>query len=56
MVRPLISICWSGAKIENTRQLVGLSELGCGAGQGYYFSRPLSGADVVRWLLERLAS
>ena len=42
--------------IENTRQLVGLSELGCDAGQGYYFSRPLSRADIVAWLLERLSA
>ena len=41
--------------IENTRQLVGLSELGCDAGQGYYFSRPLSGVDIVAWLLDRLS-
>ena len=42
--------------IENTRQLVGLSELGCGAGQGYYFSRPLSGDDIVAWLLDQLTA
>ena len=39
--------------IENPRQLVGLSELGCDAGQGYFFSRPLSADDVVAWLLDR---
>ena len=42
--------------IENTRQLVGLSELGCDAGQGYYFSRPLGVADIVTWLLAKLGS
>jgi EAL domain-containing protein (putative c-di-GMP-specific phosphodiesterase class I) len=40
--------------IENSRQLVGLSELGCDAGQGYFFSRPLSADDIVPWLVERL--
>ena len=39
--------------IENPRQLVGLSELGCDAGQGYFFSRPLSADGVVTWLLDR---
>jgi diguanylate cyclase (GGDEF)-like protein len=38
--------------IENTRQLVGLSELGCDAGQGYYFSRPLAATAIVPWLRE----
>jgi diguanylate cyclase (GGDEF)-like protein len=42
--------------IENTRQLVGLSELGCDAGQGYYFSRPLSAEAIVAWLLEQRAA
>jgi diguanylate cyclase (GGDEF)-like protein len=42
--------------IENARQLVGLSELGCDAGQGYYFSRPQPPAVVVPWLVERLSA
>jgi diguanylate cyclase (GGDEF)-like protein len=42
--------------IENSRQLVGLSELGCNAGQGYFFSRPQPPGVVVPWLLERLSA
>jgi diguanylate cyclase (GGDEF)-like protein len=42
--------------IENARQLVGLSELGCDAGQGYYFSKPQPPAVVVPWLLEQLSA
>jgi diguanylate cyclase (GGDEF)-like protein len=40
--------------IENTLQLVGLSELGCNAGQGYYFAKPLPPAEIVPWLLQAL--
>ncbi|MDQ3106619.1 MAG: EAL domain-containing protein, partial [Actinomycetota bacterium] len=40
--------------IENSRQLVGLSELGCNAGQGYFFSRPQPPEIIVPWLEERL--
>ncbi len=40
--------------IENSRQLVGLSELGCDAGQGYFFSRPEPPEVIVPWLEERL--
>ena len=29
-----------------------LSELGCDAAQGYYMSRPLSQADLLKWLCE----
>jgi diguanylate cyclase (GGDEF)-like protein len=42
--------------IENTLQLVGLSELGCNAGQGYYFARPLSEDAIVPWLVDRIRS
>ena len=42
--------------IENTLQLVGLSELGCNAGQGYFFARPLTADDIVPWLVERIAA
>jgi EAL domain-containing protein (putative c-di-GMP-specific phosphodiesterase class I) len=41
--------------IENSRQLVGLSELGCDAGQGFFFSKPEPPAVVVPWLVERLS-
>jgi diguanylate cyclase (GGDEF)-like protein len=42
--------------IENSRQLVGLSELGCDAGQGYFFSRPQPPEVMVAWLEERLSA
>ena len=41
--------------IENQRQLEGLHELGCNAGQGYLFSRPLPGDEMRTWLLARLS-
>ncbi len=40
--------------IENSRQLVGLSELGCDSGQGYFFSRPQPPEVIVPWLEARL--
>ena len=43
--------------IENVEQLTLLSKPGCGAGQGYYFARPLPGheaAKLLTWGLGRL--
>jgi EAL domain-containing protein (putative c-di-GMP-specific phosphodiesterase class I) len=42
--------------IEDARQLVALSELGCNAGQGYFFSRPRDPELIVPWLLDELRS
>jgi len=30
-----------------------LAKLGCDLGQGYLFSRPMSGDDVVAWAADR---
>jgi EAL domain-containing protein (putative c-di-GMP-specific phosphodiesterase class I) len=38
--------------IENTQQLAGMIELGCNAGQGYYFAKPLPTGHIVPWLLD----
>ncbi|WP_236721925.1 EAL domain-containing response regulator [Pseudomonas frederiksbergensis] len=37
--------------IETDEQHQQLVELGCTQGQGYLFARPMSGADLLRWLL-----
>ncbi|MGQ3169205.1 MAG: EAL domain-containing protein [Methylophilus sp.] len=36
--------------IENNLEAIGLRELGCQFGQGYYFARPMDEADTLRWL------
>jgi EAL domain-containing protein (putative c-di-GMP-specific phosphodiesterase class I) len=36
--------------IENTLAAIGLRELGCRYGQGYYFARPMDQASTVNWL------
>ncbi|HZS62620.1 MAG TPA: EAL domain-containing protein [Gemmatimonadaceae bacterium] len=41
--------------IEVQEQLVGLQQLGCELGQGYYFAQPLSGEAMGAMLAERLA-
>jgi EAL domain-containing protein (putative c-di-GMP-specific phosphodiesterase class I) len=35
--------------VENIAILNMLEELGCDVAQGYYFSKPLSGKDLVTW-------
>jgi EAL domain-containing protein (putative c-di-GMP-specific phosphodiesterase class I) len=35
--------------VENIAILKMLEELGCDVAQGYYFSKPLSGKDLVTW-------
>lgn len=40
--------------IENAEQLTLLSNLGCGAGQGYYFARPLPGHEAAELLTSGL--
>ncbi len=44
-----------GEGIENAEQLSFLKSLGCKAGQGYYFSRPLNTKDFGNYLLEQNA-
>jgi diguanylate cyclase (GGDEF)-like protein/PAS domain S-box-containing protein len=41
--------------IEAHEQLIGLRQLGCELGQGYYFAQPLSGDAMGAMLAERLA-
>lgn len=36
--------------IENNLEAIGLRELGCQRGQGYYFARPMSQQDTLTWL------
>lgn len=36
--------------IENNFEAIGLRELGCQYGQGFYFARPMNEADTLRWL------
>jgi EAL domain-containing protein (putative c-di-GMP-specific phosphodiesterase class I) len=36
--------------IENNLAAIGLRELGCQFGQGYYFARPMDEADTLKWL------
>jgi EAL domain-containing protein (putative c-di-GMP-specific phosphodiesterase class I) len=38
--------------IETAAQAAMVRRLGCEKGQGYYFARPLSSADLVRWLTQ----
>lgn len=38
--------------VENESTWERLSELGCDAAQGYYMSRPLAQADLLKWLCE----
>ncbi len=39
--------------VEHAAQALQLRALGCGRGQGYHWSRPLSADDVPSWLQER---
>ena len=39
--------------IETPDQIGELQSLGCGAGQGYHFARPLSQDDMAKFLSER---
>ena len=41
--------------IEGEGQAAIIRDLACEKGQGYLFSRPLSGDDVAAWILERAA-
>jgi diguanylate cyclase (GGDEF)-like protein/PAS domain S-box-containing protein len=41
--------------IEVQEQLIGLQQLGCELGQGYYFAQPLSGEAMGAMLADRLA-
>ena len=41
-----------GEGIETREQADLLKRLGCDMGQGYYFSRPLSPADLSLWIAE----
>jgi len=41
--------------VETEEQLLGLAELGCDEAQGYFFSRPVSGDDILRYLLAERA-
>lgn len=36
--------------IENNLEAIGLRELGCQYGQGFFFARPMNEADTLRWL------
>jgi len=36
--------------IENTLAAIGLRELGCRYGQGYYFARPMDQETALHWL------
>lgn len=36
--------------IENNLEAIGLRELGCQYGQGFYFAKPMDEADTLRWL------
>ncbi|MDP3700350.1 MAG: EAL domain-containing protein [Hylemonella sp.] len=39
--------------IETAEQAALMADLGCGKGQGYLFSRPLSASDLEKWALTR---
>jgi diguanylate cyclase (GGDEF)-like protein/PAS domain S-box-containing protein len=43
-----VQVVAEGVEDEDTMKL--LVEYGCDTAQGYYFSRPLPGADLLRWL------
>ena len=36
--------------IENNLEAIGLRELGCQYGQGFYFAKPMNEADTLKWL------
>ncbi|MGP1717052.1 MAG: EAL domain-containing protein [Methylophilus sp.] len=36
--------------IENSLEAIGLRELGCQYGQGFFFARPMNETDTLRWL------
>ena len=39
-----------GEGIENDMEAIGLRELGCQSGQGYYFARPMNREATMAWL------
>jgi diguanylate cyclase (GGDEF)-like protein/PAS domain S-box-containing protein len=41
--------------VETEEQLLGLAAMGCDEAQGYYFSRPVSGEDILQYLLTERA-
>jgi EAL domain-containing protein (putative c-di-GMP-specific phosphodiesterase class I) len=41
--------------VETEEQLLGLDAMGCHEAQGYYFSRPVSGDNILRYLLAERA-
>ena len=41
--------------VETERQLERLGDLGCTYAQGYLFSKPLCGDEMVSWLVRRAA-
>jgi predicted signal transduction protein with EAL and GGDEF domain len=45
-----LEIVAEGVETDEGRNI--LTELGCGSGQGYLFSRPLPAEDITRWLRE----
>lgn len=45
-----LGLCTVGEGIENSLAAIGLRELGCKFGQGYYFARPMEPAAAVSWL------
>ena len=42
--------------IETTAQAIRLTELGCGLGQGYHWSRPIPAEHLERWITSRTAA
>ncbi|MFD1123009.1 EAL domain-containing protein [Methylophilus flavus] len=45
-----LGITTFAAGIENHLEAIGLRELGCQYGQGFYFARPMDEADTLTWL------
>jgi EAL domain-containing protein (putative c-di-GMP-specific phosphodiesterase class I) len=45
-----LGLCTVGEGIENSLAAIGLRELGCQFGQGYYFARPMEPAPALNWL------
>ena len=43
-------VCAEGVENKETWQM--LREMGCDLAQGYWISRPLSGSDLMQWLLD----
>jgi EAL domain-containing protein (putative c-di-GMP-specific phosphodiesterase class I) len=39
--------------VESAAQAAALARMGCALGQGYHFSRPLTAADLARWVTDR---